>query len=133
MKENVKSKYKVNIKDVKPLTDKGGKVYILISPKTVGSKNGIMGKGITPVNGTVAEHVHNYSEENFFVIKGKGKVYFGTGEVIDFEAGSAVCVPQGARHRVENTGDEDLEVIFASGPLAPSPKLGHVNINDKAE
>lgn len=121
------TKYKVKVSEIEPKTDRGGEVYVLLSPTTVDMKNLIMGIGITPVNGKVTEHVHNYSEECFFVVKGMGILHLGNGCTISFEVGSAVRVPQGIRHWVENTGTEELHVVFASGPLAPSPEIGHKN------
>lgn len=122
--------YKVGMTDVKPMTDKGGEVFLLLSPKTVDMQQLIMGVGITPVNEEVAEHVHDYGEECFFVTQGKGRLYLETGEEIDFEKGSAVRVPQGVRHRVKNMGEEELIVVFATAPLAPTAGAGHRNFNN---
>jgi putative monooxygenase len=127
MLKDLAKNYIIKTEDVEPMTDKGGEVILLLSPKTTGMKNLIMGVGITPVNGEVAEHVHDYGEECFFVIQGKGKLYLEDEEVIDFEEGSAVRVPQGVRHRVVNTGPDILKVVFATAPLAPVATVGHRN------
>lgn len=129
---NVQSvKYKVEMSEIKPLVDKGGEIYVLLSPKTVGMKNLIMGMGITPANEKVVRHVHNYSEECFFVVQGRGKLHLDNGVEEEFRPGSAVRVPQGVAHWIENTGFEELRVIFASAPLAPSPEAGHNNFESK--
>lgn len=116
--------YVVDIKNIQPLTEKGGEIFVLLSPKTVGTENLIMGRGVTPVGAIVKKHVHNYSEELFWVEQGEGVIYYSTGERVHFHAGMAVRVPKGIEHWIENTGSTDLIVTFASAPLAPRSKDG---------
>lgn len=123
-------KRKVN--ETLPMKDKGGDIYILLSPKNTGNENMIMGYAITPSGTGVKEHKHPKSEECFFVIKGKGRVFFENGEVLDFEEHDAVRIPRNVKHAIENTGDNDLCVVFASGPLAKTMESGHEQ-EDKSE
>lgn len=116
--------YQKTCTDVKPITDKGGEIYVLLSPKTVQTAEMIMGVSIVPIGEHVIEHVHDYSEECFFVLQGKGILYFDNEEKVDLAPGWAVRVPRGRRHRIENTGSEDLRVVFAAAPLAPTVKDG---------
>lgn len=120
-------KISINIEDIVPMTDKGGKIYIIASPKTTGNKNLIMGIGITPAGEKVKRHVHEYSEETFYVLSGKGEIEI-EGENIVFKEGMLVRVPQGKEHEVTNIGDSELVVIFASAPLAPNDVAGHKEV-----
>ncbi|PRX23127.1 putative monooxygenase [Orenia metallireducens] len=120
-------KIAMSLKENTPLLDKGGEIHVLLSPKNTGNKNLIMGLGKTPVNEKVLAHVHSYSEECFYVIQGQGTLHLAGDESIEFEEGMAVRVPQGVEHWVENTGDVELQVIFSSAPLAPTPSQGHQN------
>lgn len=119
---------KCNVNSVNVIEDRGGEIQVLISPKTVGSSQLVMGVSRLPVNAVIKNHIHDYSEESFFVLKGEGVIHLQDRESIDFKAGDAVLVPKGVAHTIINTGDETLEVIFSVAPLAPSPELGHRNI-----
>lgn len=122
---------KMHITDVPTITGRGGNMNILISPNTVGSSHLVMGFSELGVNEKVNPHVHDYSEEAFFVLAGKGRIHLGDEIIIDFKSGDAVLVPKGKVHWIENTGDEPMKVIFSVSPLAPTPQVGHreVEIN----
>jgi mannose-6-phosphate isomerase len=53
---------------------------------------------------------HAHRSEHWFVVAGTGAVTLD-GSTIDICAGSAVDVPVGAAHRIENTGVDDLVFI----------------------
>ena len=38
-----------------------------------------------------------------------------------------VCVPIGVRHRLQNDSDAPVFLVFQLAPLAPQPRLGHVD------
>lgn len=112
--------------DVPTIKDRGGEIHVLISPTSVQSTRMIMGTATVPIGGKVLGHAHPHSEECFYVLQGKGEIILeGMGRV-PFKAGEAVLTPQGAAHSIVNVGDEEIRVVFASGPLAPSPKEGHI-------
>lgn len=118
--------------DVATIEDRGGEIHVLISPTSVGSTKMIMGTATVPVGGKVLKHAHPHSEECFYVLRGEGKIVFEDGEV-PFKTGQAVLTPQGTAHSIFNTGDEEILVVFASGPLAPSPKEGHIILEREGE
>ena len=53
---------------------------------------------------------HHHRAEHWLIVQGQGRVTCGE-NLIDVAAMHAVDIPQGALHRVENTGDIDLVVI----------------------
>jgi putative monooxygenase len=112
--------------EVKSITDRGGEINVLISPSNVISTKLIMGTATVPVGGKVLKHSHPYGDECFYVLSGIGSIDIEGYGVFQFEAGQAVLTPQGAFHSIENTGDEQIKVVFASAPLAPSSENGHV-------
>ncbi len=119
--------------DVATIEDRGGEIHVLISPTSVGSTKMIMGTATVPVGGKVLKHAHPHSEECVYVLKGRGKIEFeGIGEVY-FQPGQAVLTPQGKAHSIYNVGDEEILVVFASGPLAPSPKEGHIILEQEGD
>jgi putative monooxygenase len=119
---------KTRIEDTTTITSRGGEINILISPTTVGSNHLVMGYSQVGVNERVTPHVHDYSEEAFFVLEGQGRIYFDQNDFIDFTSGEAVLVPQGKPHWIQNTGSHVMKVIFAVSPLAPTPGAGHREI-----
>ena len=112
--------------DVPTIEDRGGEIHVLISPTSVQSTKLIMGTATVPVGGRVLGHSHPHSEECFYVMQGKGEIKVDGVGVVPFAAGQAVLTPQNTAHSIVNTGDEEIRVVFASGPLAPSPKEGHI-------
>lgn len=124
---------KMKIDDTPTITSRGGEINILISPGTVGSNHLVMGYSQLNVNERVTPHIHDYSEEAFFVLQGQGRIFFAEDDFIDFNQGDAVLVPKGKTHWIENTGSEPMKVIFAVSPLAPTPGAGHreVELNQK--
>lgn len=112
--------------DVQTIKDRGGEIHVLISPTSVQATKLIMGTATVPLGGRVLCHAHPHGEECFYVLQGKGEIEIeGVGKV-PFQAGQAVLTPQGTAHSIVNVGDEEIRVVFASAPLAPSPKEGHI-------
>ncbi|MEV6846605.1 cupin domain-containing protein [Actinoplanes sp. NPDC051411] len=115
--------------DVEPNRRRGGDLRVLLGPKTVGSTSGFMGALTLQPGEFVAEHYHPYSEEFLFVVSGAMDVQVD-GEYRRVEANQGLMVPIGVRHRVENNGSEPSFAVFSLGPLAPEPRLGHVDTED---
>jgi len=53
---------------------------------------------------------HKHRTEHWYIAKGEAVVTCNN-EEIPLKAGQAVDIPQGAWHRIMNTGDEDLIII----------------------
>lgn len=117
---------KVTAADVPANTARGGDLRVLLSPRTVGSTSGFLGVLTLGPGEYVSEHYHPYSEEFLYVVRGELRLSVD-GDALTLDAGASVMVPVGARHRLVNRGTEPAFVVFALGPLAPSPELGHVN------
>ncbi|MEU8348390.1 MULTISPECIES: cupin domain-containing protein [Streptomyces] len=120
---------KVAAADVAPNIRRGGDVRTLLTPRSVGATSGFMGTATIEPGQYIAEHYHPYSEEFVHVVRGRLRVRLD-GEPVDVRPGEALFVPIGVRHRLENTGDEQVSVVFHLGPLAPRPDLGHVDTEE---
>jgi putative monooxygenase len=105
---------------------RGGEIRVLPSPKTVGATSGFLGVLRLSPGEHVTEHYHPYSEEFLYVVCGRLLARVD-GESVELDAGEALLIPTGARHRVENNGDCTAEAVFHLCPLAPRPELGHVD------
>ncbi|WP_338757438.1 cupin domain-containing protein [Nocardia vulneris] len=112
--------------DIAPNARRGGDLRVLLSPRTVESTSGFLGVLRLAPGEFVSEHYHPYSEEFLYVVAGSLTVLLD-GVPVEVAQGSAVFVPIGVRHRVQNDGSAPAEAVFQLAPLAPEPALGHVD------
>ncbi len=113
----------VDIKQLSPITNKGGEIFVPISPQNCDSKNLIMGKVILKAYEELLPHMHDYSDEAFLVVKGRGTLKIES-KILPLENNKAYFIPKGQIHQITNDKDCDLELIFSSAPLAPHPSEG---------
>ncbi len=92
--------------------------WILISERTVGSKNLAMGVNETDPGGMVPEHKHDNEEEVMFFLSGQGK-FITEDEEILLEPGVCVYNPPGGKHKIVNTGPEILKFVWIYSPQLP--------------
>ncbi|GAA0941740.1 cupin domain-containing protein [Nonomuraea longicatena] len=118
---------KVSLGDVAPTKRFGCDIRALLTPARVGSTSGFLGTMSLAPGEIVAAHYHPYSDEFWFVAEGRLTVRIG-GEELAAAQGDALFVPRGTEHRIENTGERPALVVFQIAPLAPSPELGHVDV-----
>lgn len=116
----------VHSHDVEPSTRRGGHVRMLLSPGSGSATSGLSGTVTLEPGHFVLEHYHPYSEEHVVVTRGSLTMHVD-GVDIPIGTGDALCVPIGSRHRLVNTGSEEAQVVFHLSPLAPEPRLGHVD------
>jgi putative monooxygenase len=112
--------------EVTPNHRRGGDIRVLLSPSTVGASSGFLGVLALAPDEDVAEHYHPYSEEFLYVVHGAITVTLD-GVDVPLTATDALLVPIGVRHRVRNGGDGPACAVFVLTPLAPEPRLGHVD------
>jgi putative monooxygenase len=105
----------------------GGTIRPMLTPKSVGSESGFLGTMALEAGEYVAEHYHPYSDEYLFVADGSVVVRID-GHEQRLDRNDAVLVPKYASHRIENRDVETALVVFQICPLAPSPELGHVDV-----
>jgi putative monooxygenase len=117
----------IDISELPIETKRGGKLTVYASPKTIGATKLVLGNTILQPGEESVEHLHDYSEELLLILKGRGLIFL-EGEKHHIMAGNLIIAKQGQRHKIINDGDEELELIFASAPLAPNPVVGHRDI-----
>jgi mannose-6-phosphate isomerase-like protein (cupin superfamily) len=96
--------------------------WILVSEKTVGSKNLAVGVNETEPGSMVPEHKHDTEEEVMLFISGTGKFITEDGE---FPVGPGICVynPPGGKHKILNTGNEVLKFVWVYAPQLASHRV----------
>jgi len=120
----------LSLDDVPARDERGASIRVVVSPKTTGARNYILGHAELAPGAVDEAHAHDYGEETIFVIRGEGML-FAQDEEFALKPGSCVFIPRGVVHSVRNIGSEPLLAIFANGPLAPSPELGHRAVEQK--
>ncbi|MCF1596802.1 cupin domain-containing protein [Streptomyces muensis] len=116
----------VDLNEIEPNRKRGGDLRTLLTPVTVGATSGFMGLAIIQPGERISEHYHPYSEEFIYVVEGRLEVDLD-GETFPLRPDQGLMIPIDMRHRFRNVGDEEARMIFHLGPLAPNPKLGHVD------
>jgi putative monooxygenase len=115
-----------SVEDMPADTRRGGDVRTLLSPKTAGSTSGFMGVATLQAGDRISEHYHPYSEEFVYLVRGAIDAQL-EGESHPLRAGQGLLIPINVRHRLVNDSDDEAFLVFHLGPLAPDPKLGHVD------
>ena len=116
----------VSATEVPPNRRRGGDIRVVLAPSTCGATTGFMGTLTLLPGEVVTEHWHPYSEEFLLCLAGTVTVRLD-GEPRTLEAQQGVCIPIGVRHRLANDGQEPVFAVFHLAPLAPEPRLGHVD------
>lgn len=98
-----------------PAESKGDYISrLLIESEGVGSSKLMVAHAtIKPNKAPLNAGVHPYPyDEAYYILRGKGRVEFGEGEE-SYEVGpdTAVFIPAGTRHKIINTGIDDLEFL----------------------
>jgi len=116
----------VSLDDVPANRRRGGDIRTILSPATVGATSGFLGTLTLRPGQYVSEHWHPYSEEFLFCVRGAITLRLD-GVDRPLRADQGVLVPVGVRHRLTNTGPDEAFLVFQLSPLAPQPRLGHVD------
>ncbi|MFE2310096.1 cupin domain-containing protein [Streptomyces sp. NPDC059411] len=120
----------VDLSETQPNTRRGGDLRAVLTPTSVGCTSGFMGLAVMAPGEHIAEHYHPYSEEFVYVVSGTLEVDLD-GEAHPLLTDQGLLVPMNVRHRFRNVGDTEARMVFHLGPLAPDPKLGHVDTEEE--
>jgi quercetin dioxygenase-like cupin family protein len=120
-----------------------GSLFIKVGPAQ-GSDSMALGTQELPVGAGIRVHQHHEADEVLFVLEGSGFGILGDTRT-PVEKGSAIYIPKGAWHGVENPDSEllllwvvappGLEAFFrevSSAPGAPPKQLTHEQLSDIA-
>jgi quercetin dioxygenase-like cupin family protein len=124
MKDSHVNSQITEINSVPEVTSRGGRIKVYASPKTIGTSRLIMGSAHLRPGEKINKHLHDYGEEVILVEKGEGVVTIDDQEY-PVKAGHIMVAKQGQSHEVLNNGAYDMELRFASAPLAPTQAEGH--------
>jgi len=106
--------YTVHERDVQPTVLVGRRVLQLLTAQ-LGCKDLCMGVSIFSANFHAPGHIHETAEEAIYILEGSGRMHVGD-SVEAITPGTAVYIPAGVEHSVENTGEKPIKLVYAFSP-----------------
>lgn len=86
-------------------------VQFLVDKHTAGSDDFLLGWTVLPPGARHDRHRHHDAEEFFIVLQGSGMIYTNDGKEPSSK-GDVVFTPRGHWHGFDNTGDEDVVLVW---------------------
>ena len=86
-------------------------VQFLIDKAGVGTDDFLLGWTVLPPSARHDRHLHRNADEFFIVLQGRGEIYTDGGSAPSSK-GDVVWTPRGRWHGFNNTGDEDVVLVW---------------------
>lgn len=86
-------------------------VQFLIDKASAGSDDFLLGWTVLPPGSRHDRHLHRNADEFFVVLAGSGEIYLDEG-VEPAGKGDVIWTPRGRWHGFDNTGDEDVVLVW---------------------
>lgn len=86
-------------------------VQFLIDKATAGSEDFLLGWTVLPPGARHDRHLHRNADEFFVVLAGSGRIYVDDGSE-PAGKGDVVWTPRGRIHGFDNTGDDDVVLVW---------------------
>jgi quercetin dioxygenase-like cupin family protein len=86
-------------------------VQFLIDQATAGSEDFLLGWTVLPPAARHERHRHDNADEFFIVLSGAGEIYTDDGRESSAQ-GDVVFTPRGHWHGFDNTGNEDVVLVW---------------------
>ncbi len=96
-------------------TKDGSIIRELMHPAIHGNKNLSLAEAIVPVKTATFLHLHNNSEEIYYILEGKGIMTLGD-KMFEVKAGDSICIFPKVAHQIQNTGKEPLKFLCCCSP-----------------
>lgn len=104
----------INVEEVEAKTvTGGGKIRRVIGSET--TRNMSLAVGIFQPGEGLVLHDHPKEEEFYYILCGKGTVTIGD-QKKNVKPGDVLYVPAGMKHKIVNTGNEELRSVFILSP-----------------
>lgn len=86
-------------------------VQFLIDKATAGTDDFLLGWTVLPPGARHDRHLHRNADEFFVVLAGSGRIYVDGGTE-PAQTGDVVWTPRGRIHGFDNTGDDDVVLVW---------------------
>ena len=86
-------------------------VQFLIDARAAGSDALVVGRTVLPPGARHERHRHPNADEFLVVLSGRGEIYTNEGRE-ESQAGDVIFTPRGNWHGFDNTGEEDVLLVW---------------------
>jgi mannose-6-phosphate isomerase-like protein (cupin superfamily) len=97
------------------ITKDGSEIRELLAYRNSGIRRQSLAEARLPVGGSTLEHYHPGTEEIYYITHGRGRIRI-EGEICEVQAGDAIAIPPGQKHKIWNTGGEALRLLCCCVP-----------------
>lgn len=106
----------VNISRTEPfITKDNSEIREILSPRNSSLENQSLAEArVSPGKATI-QHYHVKTEEIYYILQGRAEIIV-EGEVKEVVEGDGIVILPGQKHRIWNTGDEDLVFLCCCAP-----------------
>lgn len=106
-----------NLADCPPFTTKdGSEIRELLAHRNSSQiKNQSLAEARLPVGAATQEHYHVKTEEIYYITHGSGRMRIDS-EEREVQAGDAIAIAPGRKHKLWNTGNEPLHLLCCCAP-----------------
>lgn len=105
-----------NLNEMVPfLTKDGSEIRELLAYRNSRIRNQSLAEARLAAGAATQEHYHVRSEEIYFITHGKGRIRIDN-EVREVNAGDAIAIPPGQKHKLWNIGAEPLRLLCCCAP-----------------
>lgn len=105
-----------NLDDMPPFTTRdGSEIRELLAHRNSVIRRQSLAEARLPAGASTQEHYHPVAEEIYYITHGRGKVRIEE-ETRDVKPGDAIAIPPGMKHKLWNTGAEDLRLLCCCAP-----------------
>ena len=97
------------------ITKDGSEIRELLAYRNSAIRNQSLAEARLSVGGSTQEHYHPKAEEIYYITAGVGRIRI-EGETRDIEAGDAIAILPGQKHKLWNLGEETLTLLCCCAP-----------------
>ena len=106
----------VSLNETKPfITKDGSEIRKLLAHRNSSIRNQSLAEARLTTGGATQEHYHVRAEEIYYITAGQGRIRI-EGQCREVEAGDAIAIPPGTRHKLWNIGRSTLCLLCCCAP-----------------
>ena len=103
-------------KDIRELSNPGVISRQLLNPENSASEKVTITEVHLEAGAVQPRHIHEFSEQIWYAVRGKGKLLLAEDAEKEFEAGDVVRFPEKDVHGLKNDGDVEFVYISVTAP-----------------
>jgi mannose-6-phosphate isomerase-like protein (cupin superfamily) len=96
-------------------TADGSQIRELLNPRNSALQNQSIAEATLAPGAATTEHFHPRAEEVYHILRGRARIHIEGKERV-LQAGDAVAIPNGQRHKIWNIGAEPLVFLCCCAP-----------------